>query len=213
MHIETIVVGSFQVNCYLVWCAETLEGLVIDPGAEGHRIIDAIEESGMNPVAIVNTHGHGDHIAANGALKEQFGIPLRINGADAAALGNPWENASALFGFEVLSPPADDYINSGDIVRFGKEEMEVLSTPGHTPGGISLYSAAHKAVFVGDALFQSSIGRTDLPGGDTKLLLESIKANLLSLPDDTRVYPGHGPPTTIGAEKRANPYVSPRTPL
>jgi hydroxyacylglutathione hydrolase len=197
-------VGALGSNCYLAWDTDNLQAVVIDPGAEPERIIQAISERDLDVKYILNTHGHGDHIGGNRELKETYGVPLLIHEADASMLEDPQLNMSFFFGQPVMSPPADDFLVPNETVCFGRFELAVILTPGHTPGGISLYG--ERVVFVGDALFNGSVGRFDLPSSDEGLLLESIRKNLFTLPDDTRVLPGHGQDTTIGQERTCNPF-------
>lgn len=202
MRIETLVVSIFATNCYLVGCPETGEGLVIDPGAEGKRILQAIGKSGLKIRGIVNTHGHIDHTGANGRLKEALGVPLFLAEGELESYRNPGFGLKLIFG---KPPPPDRLLREGEHLSFGQCRLTVLETPGHTGGSISLYG--HGAVFTGDALFAGAIGRTDLTGGSHDRLIGSIRAKLLVLPPRTVVYPGHGPATTIGAEGRSNPFL------
>ncbi len=204
--IQTLVVGPLQTNCYLVSCTKMKEAVVIDPGDEAPRILREIKKAGLSLRLIVNTHAHFDHVGANGPLHEATGAPIAIHSQDAEALTLP----VAIFGLtfkEPVSPPAERLLEDGEEIAVGEETLQVLYTPGHTPGGISLYHILRPAVFSGDALFQMGIGRTDLPGGDTETLERSIRTRLFTLPDTTVVYPGHGPVTRIGAERARNPYV------
>jgi len=192
-------------NCYLAWDTENNEAVVIDPGGEAERIIKEIDRLKLNLRYILNTHGHVDHIAANGRLKDRYGVPLLIHEADAPMLADPDLNMSAFYGFPVTSPKQDGFLVSGEKVAFGDLALEIIHTPGHSPGGVSFYSK--EVVFSGDVLFFGSIGRYDLPNGDGELLIRSIKENLLALPENTRVFPGHGQNTTIGMEKKCNPFL------
>ncbi|MDI7277224.1 MAG: MBL fold metallo-hydrolase [Anaerolineae bacterium] len=206
MAVRTLVVGPLQTNCYLAVCTETKEAIVIDPGGDARRIMRAVNEEGVAVRLIVDTHAHFDHVAANGAIHEATGAPIAIHRLDADALTQP----VALFGLSFggpVSPSAQRLLEEGDEVRFGNVSLRVLHTPGHTPGGISLLYEPEPAVFSGDALFQYGIGRTDFPGGDPETLLRSIRSRLFPLPDATVVYPGHGPTTTIGAERLGNPWL------
>jgi glyoxylase-like metal-dependent hydrolase (beta-lactamase superfamily II) len=200
-----IPVEPLDSNCYLVWDGDSLEAAVIDPGGEGDRIIQEAKKRSLNVRFILNTHGHGDHIAANAEIRETFGAPILISEAEAALLSDPLLNLSAAYGMPVTSPAPDGFLVPGGKVMVGGVEFGVLDTAGHSPGGVSFYSDC--AVITGDALFMGSIGRCDLPGGDEELLITNIRKNLLTLPDRTIVYPGHGPNTTIGAERSSNPYL------
>lgn len=202
MHVQTLVVSMFATNCYLVSCRETGEGLIIDPGAEGKRILLEIEKHGLNITAIVNTHGHIDHTGANGRLKETLRVPLLLPAKELDTYRNPGFALKLILG---RPTPPDRLLQEGEQLSFGKRRLTVMETPGHTKGSISLYGAG--AVFTGDALFAGSIGRTDLAGGSHELLIRSIKERLLTLPSQTVVYPGHGPATSIGAEARSNPFL------
>ncbi|MFB3788387.1 MAG: MBL fold metallo-hydrolase [bacterium] len=205
VQIETIPVGPLQANCYLVFGFESRKALVVDPGDEGEKILGVIHRHNLEPVMIINTHGHGDHIGANGFIQEHFHIPLAIHAGDASMLTDPLANLSALMGLPMASPPADRILHDGDTIPFENHTMEVLPTPGHSPGGVSLRIGRH--LLTGDALFKGSIGRTDLPGASLEQLLEGIRRHILSLPDDVMIYPGHGPASTVGEERRSNPFL------
>lgn len=205
MEIERLVVGALATNCYLVRCSAAGDALVIDPGAEGERILQAAEERGLKLRYIINTHGHGDHIGANGFIKAKTGALILIHRDDAAMLGSAVKNLSSWLNGGVVSPPADRLLEDGDTVTCGEISFKVLATPGHTPGGVSLLGPG--VVFTGDTLFQSSIGRTDFPGGSLPALLTSIREKLFTLPEDTYIYPGHGAESTVGEEKTSNPFL------
>lgn len=205
MRIETLTVGPFEENTYLVRADGGNEGYVIDPGDEARRIIAAIRASGMKPVAIVNTHGHLDHVGAVASLQEELGLPFWIHRADEFMLHDLTTQAR-MFGLPPLRDPrVDRWIEEGEEIPLGKESLRVIHLPGHTPGGVGFLAGSK--LIVGDTLFAGSVGRTDLPGGDWATLLRSIREQLLVLPDDTRLYPGHGPETTIGIERRTNPFL------
>jgi glyoxylase-like metal-dependent hydrolase (beta-lactamase superfamily II) len=207
MLIETLVVSPLAVNCYIVGDEETREAMVIDPGDNAREILDALRRGRLNVKAIVNTHAHFDHVGAVSQVREATGAPFMIH-ADEAPILAAASGSAALWGMYVPQPkPADRLLREGDEVRVGSIAFRVLHTPGHTPGGICLLH--DKTVFVGDTLFQGSIGRTDFPGGDYGTLMASIRGKLLPLPDETVVYSGHGAPTTIGEEKQFNPFVRP----
>lgn len=204
--IKELVVGPLMANCFIFGCEETKEAVVIDPGGDADRILRSLADSELKVKYIINTHGHFDHVSANGTIKDATGADILIHPLDAPMLGMLSSNA-AVFGISVEnSPPCDQTIEEGDTVSFGKITLKVIHTPGHTPGGISLYT--DKIVFVGDTLFAGSIGRTDFPGGDFNTLISSIKTKLFKMDDDMRVLSGHGPETSIGSEKRFNPFVA-----
>jgi glyoxylase-like metal-dependent hydrolase (beta-lactamase superfamily II) len=192
-------------NCFVLGCDATQEAAVIDPGDEPDRILLALAESNLTVKLIINTHGHFDHVGANKKLNEVTGAPILIHPLDAPMLNQLADSAAAWGMAADNSPPPDRELQDGDQVSFGKINLQVLHTPGHTPGGISLYT--DQEVFVGDTLFAGSIGRTDFPGGSFETLKESIQQKLFALSDDLKVYPGHNQPTTIGVEKRTNPFV------
>jgi len=203
--IKTLAVGPIMANCFIVGCENTKSAVVIDPGDEADKIFMALAESQLTVKYIINTHGHFDHVGANKRMKEATGADILIHQADAFML-EQISSASMAFGLKVEdSPPADRTLADGDTITFGDITFTVLHTPGHSPGGISL--VADKMVFVGDSLFAGSIGRTDFPGGDYDTLISSIKTKLFPLGDDVKVYTGHGPATTIGQEKRMNPFL------
>jgi len=206
MIFESIAVGPLSVNCYIVACDQSHEGIVIDPGGDVEHIIRLVEQHGLNIHTIINTHGHFDHLGGNRQALAAFGARLLIHQADAPMLSRSAEVASK-YGLQgENSPEADAYLIDGMDVFFGTCRLKVLHTPGHTLGGCSLYFEDEHKVITGDTLFADSIGRTDLPGGSHEQLLESIRTKLFVLPDNVIAYPGHGPQTTIGHEKRCNPY-------
>jgi glyoxylase-like metal-dependent hydrolase (beta-lactamase superfamily II) len=206
MIFETLEVGPLGVNCFVLGCAATREGVVIDPGGDVVRIAEVVRKHDLKIRYIINTHGHFDHVGGNLQAVKAFGAPLLIHESDAAMLGRSAEVAR-MYGMQGENSPApDSYLTEGMEITFGSHRMKVLHTPGHTQGGCCLYLEAEKMLITGDTLFADSIGRTDLPGGSHEQLLASIKAKLFTLPDETTAYPGHGPKTTIGHEKRNNPY-------
>lgn len=198
-------VGELATNCYLVWCENTRQAALIDPGGKGEQLLAALEDRELQLKALVNTHGHADHMAGNSYLQAATGAEILIHAADAPMLVEPARNLSLFLGQDIKSPPAGRLLHDGDGVAVGQEELQVRHTPGHTPGGISL--VAEGLVFSGDTLFAGSVGRTDFPGGSREELLRSIESRLMVLPDETRVLPGHGPETTIGAERQSNPFL------
>ncbi|MBV5340826.1 MAG: MBL fold metallo-hydrolase [Deltaproteobacteria bacterium] len=206
MIFETIAVGPLSVNCYIVGCESSREGIVVDPGGDAELIVSLVQQHGLKISTIINTHGHFDHLGGNRQLVAAFGARLLIHEADAPMLGRAAEVARN-YGVQCEnSPAADAYLADGMEILFGSCRLKVLHTPGHSGGGCCLYFEEEGKVITGDTLFADSIGRTDLPGGSHEQLLESIRTKLFTLPDDVVAYPGHGPQTTIGHEKRYNPY-------
>ncbi|HCF51066.1 MAG TPA: MBL fold metallo-hydrolase [Syntrophomonas sp.] len=206
MILKRVEVSSMAVNCYIVGCEETKEVAVIDPGGNARGILKVLEDNGLKAIYIINTHGHIDHIGANRAIKDATGARVLIHRNDAKMLTNAVSNFSFMMGQQVTSPPAEDFIDEGDIIKIGTTvELEVIHTPGHSLGGICL--ATDNIIFSGDTLFYGSIGRTDFPGGSYQDLISNIKNKLLCYDDDVVVYPGHGPATTIGFERKRNPFL------
>ncbi|MBF0099604.1 MAG: MBL fold metallo-hydrolase [Desulfobacterales bacterium] len=205
MIIEELVVGPIMTNCYIVGCEQTRSAIVIDPGDETHKILMKLAQLQLKVKYIVNTHGHFDHVGGNKKMKEATHADILIHPDDAVML--PRISLTAMsFGLTVEnSPPADNTIDHGDEIQVGDITFQVIATPGHTLGGISLYTDS--VVFVGDTLFSGSIGRTDFPGGDYDTLISTIKRRLFVLPDHVTVYSGHGPATTIKREKQFNPFL------
>ncbi len=208
MIIKSLAVGPIMANCFILGCEKTRESVVIDPGDETDKILLSLADSELKLKYIINTHGHFDHVGGNRKLKDATGADILIHSLDAPMLSQ-LPTASAAFGLSSdESPPPDKSMEDGETVSFGSITLEVIHTPGHTPGGISLYTDG--CVFVGDTLFAGSIGRTDFPGGDYETLISSIRNKLFVLGDDVRVFTGHGPETSIGNEKRFNPFVGQR---
>lgn len=203
--IEILELGPFFVNCYIVGDPGSKEGLVVDPSWEPQRIISHVDKLDLKISKIVITHGHADHIGALDEIRKTFEAPVFIGEKDAAMLTNPVSNLSGLAGEDIITTEPDGFLKEGDKVTVGRFSFDVLETPGHSQGSISLYG--HGVVFTGDALFLGSIGRTDFPGCSLDVLIASIRNKLLTLPDETIVYPGHGPDTTIGQEKQFNPFL------
>ncbi len=203
--LKALAVGPIMANCYILGCEDTKSAAVIDPGDDADRILMKLAEDNLKLQYVINTHGHFDHVGGNARLKEASGADLVIHKADEPLLSQ-LGRAAASFGLSAENSPGPDRtVEEGDVLSFGDISLKVLHTPGHSPGGISLLG--EKMVFVGDTLFAGSIGRTDLPGGDYNTLISSIKTKLLVLEDDTTVYTGHGPATTIGQERRINPFL------
>jgi hydroxyacylglutathione hydrolase len=211
MQIQTIVSMPFEENTYVVWRPDRSDALVIDPGLEPDAILAFLDERALNVAAILNTHGHADHIGGNEAIKQRFpAAPLIIGVNDAPLLTDANLNLSAPFGLPIVSPPADRTFNHGDTIEFAGIRMEVYEIPGHSPGHVVFVVREEPPiVFGGDVLFRGSIGRTDLPGGRFETLEAGIRKYLYTLPDDSVIYPGHGPVTQVGYEKRTNPFVKP----
>jgi len=212
MILQALAVGQLKTNCYLVGCPHTHEALVIDPGGDAEDILSAVRELGVQVRRIALTHFHFDHVLAVEPVRSATGASLLIHKDDAQHLTNP----PALFRFFVPGTPrglvADRTLQDGDTLAVGELTVKVLHTPGHSPGGISLWMPAEGVVFCGDTLFRDGLGRTDFPGSSYEMLVESIHNKLFTLPDETMVYPGHGPPTTIGYERRNSPWLDSRAP-
>ena len=208
MKIDYLILGGYQTNCYVLRNNDSAKDcLIIDPGLDAAELIEFLDEQKLNPVAVVLTHGHIDHIAGLAAIRNRFGeIKVYIHNHDAEMLTDPTINLSAMSGSAFVTEAEDVSLKERDEIDLAGIKLLVLHTPGHTPGGISLYSKNHGVVFVGDTLFADSIGRTDFPGGSMSQLLNSVREKLFTLPDETQVYPGHGPATTIAAEKAHNPF-------
>jgi len=205
MLFETIHVGELQVNCYILGPDQTKRAIIIDPGADSKKIKDVLQKNGLVPAMVINTHGHFDHIGCD----EDFGAPVYIHRDDAVLLRNPRLNLSALLtnAFTVSSPVKE--LEDKEIIKLDEIELEVIHTPGHTPGGICLLmkSPVNNILFTGDTLFCESVGRTDFEKADELALIHSIRGRLLVLPDETIIYPGHGPISEIGYEKQHNLFL------
>ena len=200
-------VGELGTNCYLYWDPETLETAIIDPGDEPMRILATLDRLQLHPTCILNTHGHADHIAGNATLHRTTGARLLIHAADGEMLSDPAANLSVTYGPPVVSPPADAWLTPEEVLSFGRCQLRVLATPGHTPGSVCLLGSG--LLFSGDTLFALSIGRTDLPGGDPQRLSASLRLLRERVPWDTRVLPGHGPASSMDVECRHNPFLQP----
>ena len=203
--LKIFTVGPMEANCYILYNPDKKEGLIIDPGAEGARLIKFIEQEKICINYIINTHGHPDHIGANCQIKEYTNAPILIHEYDAPMLTRSGSVLSLIFPLESSSPAADTFVKDGDLIECAEMKLKVLHTPGHTPGGISLL--LDDAIFTGDTLFSGSVGRFDLPGGSEEVLLNSIK-KILSLDENLIIYPGHGPSTTVSEELRSNPFIT-----
>jgi len=206
---KIVPVTPFEQNCSILWCDESLEAAVVDPGGDLSRIEAAVSQLGVTLKAIWLTHGHIDHVGATGELAEKQNLPIIGPHKEEKFWLDMLPQQSAMFGF----PPSKNFtpskwLEEGDSAQIGKQSLSVLHCPGHTPGHVVFYSAAAKLVVVGDVLFNGGIGRTDFPKGDQQTLLNAIRDKLFTLPDDTSFIPGHGPMSTIGQEKKTNPFVN-----
>jgi glyoxylase-like metal-dependent hydrolase (beta-lactamase superfamily II) len=198
-------VGNIGTNCYIIYCEDTHKAAVIDPGGNHEEILSIIESEKLDVEYIINTHGHADHIAANGKIKQATRANILIHADDEDMLTDAQKNLSLFMGKEILSPPADHLLHNNEQISIGNITLEIMHTPGHTPGGICLKYG--NTVFSGDTLFSESIGRTDFPGGSYSQLINSVKNKLMILPDDVIILPGHGPDTNIGWERKYNPFI------
>jgi hydroxyacylglutathione hydrolase len=210
IELTAIVSSEFQENCYVARLRGRNDCLVVDPGLEPDRIVEYLASAELTPAAILNTHGHIDHVAGNGELKRRWPeCPLVIGAGDAEKLVNPRSNLSAIYGLPLASPPADATVNDGDVYSAAGFDLEVLAIAGHSAGHVVYLWKAHQPyiAFVGDVIFAGSVGRADFPDGDFDALVRGIRAKLFPLPDETVLYTGHGPLTTVGVERRDNPFV------
>lgn len=208
MLLESFLVGMLETNCYLLADEAGRQAVVIDPGGDSDRIAQRIETLGLELSAILNTHGHFDHVMDAWALKKKLGGKIYMNSRDIPIAEQSMVTMGGFFGRKRRSTPIeiDHDLREGDTLTFGAVVLHVLETPGHTPGHLSFSEPATRRVFVGDTLFAGSIGRTDFPGGSYSRLIGSVREKIFTLDDATLVYPGHGPHTTVGAEKRTNPF-------
>jgi glyoxylase-like metal-dependent hydrolase (beta-lactamase superfamily II) len=211
LQIECFTFNPFQENTYVLW-DETLDCIIIDPGCsnkyEQDELVSFIEKNKLKPVKLINTHCHIDHVMGNAFIAKRFGIDLYIHKDDLFLLENV-ENIGKMYGISVnSSPPPKYFLDENQSLDFGNVKMKIFHTPGHSPGSISFYDSTSKILVVGDVLFNGSIGRTDLPGGDYETLIQSIKHKLLPLGDDVLVYSGHGTYTNIGKERLTNPFLN-----
>lgn len=207
MILHTIPVGITQTNCYIVGCEETQEGVVIDPGGHPQRILQTLKESGLTIRYVLNTHCHFDHMGANAEIVTATGAPLALHPAELPVLQA--RGGATLFGVRISESPMPDLeLAPGQVLEVGTLRFQVLHTPGHSPGSLTFHLEEEAVAFDGDLLFAMGVGRTDLHGGDWNTLVRSIREVLFAMPDETVLYPGHGPKTTVGREKRANPWVA-----
>ena len=205
---QIIPVTAFSQNCSIIWCDETMEGALVDPGGDADKILEHVAKLGIKLVKILLTHGHLDHAGGAADIKDKLGLPIiGPHKEDKFWLDQIEDQASkyGMPGLRCCTP--DSWLNDGDEIEVGNQKLTVLHTPGHTPGHVVIYNDAHKVAFVGDVLFKGSIGRTDFPRGDLDTLLNAIKDKLWPLGDDVTFVPGHGPLSTFGAERQNNPYV------
>jgi glyoxylase-like metal-dependent hydrolase (beta-lactamase superfamily II) len=210
MKIDTIVMGDFQTNCYCIRKDnDSHDCLILDPGLEAEPLVHLLRQNNWIPVDILLTHGHVDHIGGVETLRQYWpNVRVAVHQSDAAMLTDPTQNLSLIAGCMVQTQPADILLDSEDVYYTSAGlRFKILHVPGHSPGGICLYDASEHVLFSGDTLFAASIGRTDFPGGSHEQLIEMIRHKLLVLPGSTRVYPGHGPATVIGNEKKFNPFL------
>ena len=213
LRIETVVSALFQQNAFVVWRDGASAALVVDPGFDSDSILALLSRERLQPVAILNTHGHADHIAGNASILAAFpGTPLLIGRNEAHLLTDSDANLSAPFGLPIISPPADRLVDDGERVELAGISMLVREIPGHSPGSVVfiLDEETPPQVLAGDVLFAGSVGRCDFPGGSQKTLVAGIRSKLFTLPDNAVIWPGHGPATTVGEERRTNPYAGDR---
>ena len=210
MHFLRLSLGPFETNSYVVFCPETRQGVIIDPGFETETILAAVEREKLRIIHILDTHAHIDHTCGNALAREKTGATVLMHRDDLDLLRHPDQPFLLALGLGDYTPAEPDgFLQQGQEIRFGRECFCVIHTPGHTPGGVCLLGQG--ALFAGDTLFAGSVGRTDLLGGDETLLLRSIRDRILSLPDETTIQPGHGPATTVGEERRFNPFLAERS--
>jgi glyoxylase-like metal-dependent hydrolase (beta-lactamase superfamily II) len=209
IRIQSLTVGPFQSNCHIVACEKTREAVIFDAGDDAGRILATVDAMKVNVKAVVNTHAHIDHVAALADVVDALGVPVFMH-RNETLVYDAIEQSALMFGLPVPRKVSiHGWLEEGEVVRVGELEGGVMLMPGHTPGHIIVvFSATPPRAIVGDVLFQGSIGRTDLPGGDHDVMMKTL-ARFLPMPEDTIVYPGHGPETTIGAEKKANPFLAP----
>jgi len=205
MVIHKLTLGLFGVNNFIIHSSGSSKAILIDACEDSQSILSKISELNLELVYLINTHGHGDHIAGNAEIIRETGAQLMIHPLDEPYLSDPQFNLSTFMGVVLKSPPPDRLLNEGDTVELDDIRFKVLHTPGHTPGNITLVSGG--VAFVGDVIFRESIGRTDFPGSSYHQLIETIQTKIYSLPDNTILYNGHGPETTVGHEKKHNPFV------
>lgn len=208
LQFQIVPVTAFEQNCSILWCDETMDAVVVDPGGDQHKIDQALKALGVKLTAVWLTHCHIDHAGATADVAQSYAVPIVGPQKEEQFWIDMLPQQSAMFGFPQATPfIPDTWLNQDDSVQVGNESLSVKHCPGHTPGHVVFYSENAKLVVVGDVLFNGGIGRTDFPKGDHQTLLDAIKTQLFTLPDDTRFIPGHGPMSTIGHEKQTNPFV------
>jgi len=207
MTFDVMVVGPLGVNCFLLGCEATGQAVVVDPGGDVEQILTALQKRGLSVVSIINTHGHFDHVGGNRQLQAATGAELLIHPADEPMLARV-ASVAGMYGLQAENSPGPDRLLEDDmLLSFGNQQLRVIHTPGHTPGGCCLYLESEQKLISGDTLFADGVGRTDLPGGSHAQLINSIRTRLFTLPPQVEVWPGHGPATTIGHEQQHNPYL------
>lgn len=206
--VTKLEVGMLGTNCYLVFDDDVKEGYVIDPGADARGITDAVTRSGMKPLGILCTHGHMDHVGAVGKVAETLRVPVFIPRGDSSAITGTLKGLRRLESLVVSKPDGVELLEGGEVLTFGSHSLKVARTPGHTTGSVSFVTEDRESIFCGDLVFQGSVGRTDLRGGSFDELVDAVKREVWVLPDSASIYPGHGPATTVGAEKKFNPFLS-----
>ena len=206
LNIKTLTVGPIEANCYLIYNED--EVLIVDPGAEANRIIAAVEDLNVRPVAILLTHTHYDHIGAVDEIRKEYDIPVYVSGEEAAWLQDPTMNLSGMQGQNLIVEEAENIFQPDNEVAISDFKFTVVATPGHSPGGVSFIFAEDEFVITGDALFAGSVGRTDLPGSEAEKLVPNVREKLFILPDHYTIYPGHSGTSTIGQEMKTNPFFN-----